>query len=162
MAAAEQGRGTGEAGGLASPLAVMRWMASVNPIFKMLEIEIVEVGTASSRLVMPVTPAVSNTYGVAHGGMVFAFADLCFGFTSNAVTNQKGLSSSAEIHWTASGVVGDRLVGDTVEAWRKGRNGLYDVRIASERTGELVALVHGRIRFIGGEVIDPVTGMPPA
>jgi len=142
------------ASGPTSPLAVMRWMASVNPVFKLLQVEIIEVGERSSRLAMPVTPAFSNTYGVAHGGIVFTFGDTCFGFTANATTNLRALSASAEIHWTASGQVGDRLIGDTTEVWRKGRNGLYDVRITSERTGELVALVHGRMRFIGGAVIE--------
>lgn len=142
------------ANGPMSPLAIMHWMSRRHPVFHLLQMEILQVGENASRLVMPVTPAISNTYGVAQGGIIFTFADICFGFTANATTNLKGLTTQAEIHWTASGLVGDRLIGETTEVWQKGRNGLYDVRVISEKSQELVAIVHGRVRFIGGAVVD--------
>ena len=87
-------------------------------------------------------------------GLIFAFADICFGFTANAAKNQKGVSASAEIHWVSPGIIGDRLIGEAQEVWRKGRNGLYDVRMWNERQGETVAIVHGRMRFVGGTVME--------
>ena len=143
----------GAAGAKPSPLDVMRWMAARNPVFALLKCEILEAREGYTRLAMPVAPAISNTFGVAHGGMLFAFADLCFGFTANAAQNLKGVSSSGEIHWLSSGLVGDRLIGEAKEVWRKGRNGLYDVTITSEQTGEVIAIVHGRMRFVGGPVM---------
>ena len=133
---------------------IVDWMGSVNPVFQLLECEVLEARAGFTRLAMPVTLKISNTFGVAHGGIVFAFADLCFGFTANAAGNVKGVSSSAEIHWLSSGTVGDRLIGTANEVWRKGRNGLYDVQITSEASGAMIALVHGRMRFIGGRVVE--------
>jgi acyl-CoA thioesterase len=103
---------------------------------------------------MPVRREVTNTFGNCHGGITFAFADICFGFTANAARNEKGVSSSAEIHWLAPGLIGDRLVGEAREVWHEGRNALYDVTIKNEHTGTVVAIVHGRMRFVGGRVLD--------
>lgn len=145
---------TGVGASTPTPFAIITWMGSVNPVYQLLGIELIEARPGFTRFVMPVSKDISNTFGVAHGGMVFAFADVCFGFTANATHNTKAVSSSAEIHWLSSGRVGDRLIGETTEVWQKGRNGLYDVRIISETTGELIALVHGRMRFIGGAVVE--------
>lgn len=136
-------------------LDIMRHMAGQNPVFQFLEIEIIEARHGWARFAMPVRSEVTNTFGNCHGGITFAFADICFGFTANAARNEKGVSSSAEIHWLAPGLVGDRLIGEAREVWREGRNGLYDVTITNEHTGTVVAIVHGRMRFVGGRVLEP-------
>lgn len=145
-------------GGPALPAAldIMRYMAAQNPVFQFLRIEILEAVHGRARFAMPVRREVTNTFGNCHGGITFAFADICFGFTANAARNEKGVSSSAEIHWLAPGLVGDRLIGDAREVWHEGRNALYDVTITNEHTGTVVAIVHGRMRFIGGKVM-PIT-----
>lgn len=140
---------------------IVEWMAARNPIFKMMQCEILISEPGFTRLAMPISPDMGNTFGVMHGGMMFAFADLCFGFTANAAQNLKGVSASAEIHWMAPGEVGGRLVGDATEVWRKGRNGLYDVMLKNGEEGDVIAIVHGRMRFIGGPVVvddDAPTG----
>ena len=53
-----------------------------------------------------------------------------------------------------AGQIGDRLIGEAREIWHEGRNGLYDVTIKNEHTGTVVAIVHGRMRFVGGRVLD--------
>ncbi|MEL6290216.1 MAG: hotdog fold thioesterase [Pseudomonadota bacterium] len=140
--------------GYPPPETVMRWMADRNPVFALLDCEIVEVARGRTVLAMPMTDKVMNTFGAMHGGMIMAFADLCFGFTANSAQNERGVSSSAEIHWLAPGVIGDRLIGEATQVWRRGRNGLYDVTLWNERKGDTVAIVHGRMRFIGGAVMD--------
>ncbi|MEO0670816.1 MAG: hotdog fold thioesterase [Pseudomonadota bacterium] len=132
---------------------IVRWMAANNPVFALLKCEIRHASSGRTCLAMPITPELANTFGAMHGGMIFAFADLCFGFTANAAQNVKGVSSSAEIHWLAPGKVGTTLIGDAKETWREGRNGLYDVYLDDEESGEMIAIVHGRMRFIGGEVM---------
>ncbi|MEO1719720.1 MAG: hotdog fold thioesterase [Pseudomonadota bacterium] len=132
---------------------IVAWMASNNPVFKLLQCEIIHAERGATRLAMPIGPDMINTFGAMHGGMIFAFADLCFGFTANAARNIKGVSSSGEIHWLAPGLSGDRLIGDAREVWREGRNGLYDVYLSNEGNGDTVAIVHGRMRFIGGPVM---------
>ena len=140
--------------GIPSAMAIMRHMAGQNPVFQFLQIEILEAQHGRARFAMPVRREVTNTFGNCHGGITFAFADICFGFTANAARNEKGVSSSAEIHWLAPGLIGDRLVGEAREVWHEGRNALYDVTIKNEHTGTVVAIVHGRMRFVGGRVLD--------
>ncbi len=135
------------------PATVVRWMASNNPVFDLLKCEIRHAEPGRTCLAMPIAPEHANTFGAMHGGMLFAFADLCFGFTANAAQNIKGVSSSAEIHWLAPGLVGTTLLGDAREVWREGRNGLYDVHLSDEASGAMIAIVHGRMRFIGGTVM---------
>ncbi|MGF1651155.1 MAG: PaaI family thioesterase [Hyphomicrobiaceae bacterium] len=135
-------------------LDTIRWMAARNPVFQWLGCEIVEASHGRTRLAMPITEKVSNTFGAMHGGLIFAFADLCFGFTANAAENIMGVSASGEIHWLAPGIIGDRLIGEASQVWRKGRNGLYDVKMWNETQGDVVAIVHGRMRFLGGPVIS--------
>ncbi|MEM9029495.1 MAG: hotdog fold thioesterase [Pseudomonadota bacterium] len=137
-----------------SALEIVRWMADRNPAFLELGIEIVAAERGRTRLAMAITPEFANTFDVMQGGLVFTLADLCFGFTANAAQNIRGVSASAEIHWVAPGLIGDRLVAEAVEVWREGRNGLYDVRLWNEANGDTVALVRGKTRFIGGAVID--------
>ena len=129
-------------------------MAARNPVYQLLQCELLEAERGRSVLAMPMTETVGNTFGILHGGLCFAFADLCFGFTANAAENIRGFSSSAEIHWLAPGLVGDRLIGEATEVWRRGRNGLYDVKMWNEKQGDTVAIVHGRMRFVGGPVLD--------
>ena len=100
---------------------------------------------------MPVRREVTNTFGNCHGGITFAFADICFGFTANAARNEKGVSSSAEIH-SLTGQIGDRLIGEAREIWHEAM--ASDVTIKNEHTGTVVAIVHGRMRFVGGRVLD--------
>lgn len=134
-------------------IETVRWMAARNPVFQMYACEVLEAEHGRTRLAMPMLPQVANTFGHLHGGLSFMFADLCFGFTANAAENIKGVSSSAEIHWLAPGIVGDRLIGEAKQVWRAGRNGLYDVTMWNEAQGDVVAIVHGRMRFIGGPVV---------
>ena len=147
-----------------APAEIIAHMARLNPVYEMLDLELLEAARGYSRFAMPITPRLGNTFGNAHGGLVFAFADICFGFTANAARNIRGVSSSAEIHWLAPGLVGERLIGETREVWQKGRNGLYDVKIWSDAQGdgsgmeEVIAIVHGRMRFIGGDVLSTQPG----
>lgn len=133
---------------------IIRWMAERNPAFLELGIEILEAERGRTKLAMPMPTRFANTFSVMQGGLTFTLADFCFGFTANAARNERGVSSSAEIHWLAPGMIGDRLIAEGVEVWRQGRNGLYDVKIWNEKKGDMVAIVHGRMRFIGGTVLE--------
>jgi len=138
-------------------IETVAWMAGRNPVFQMYDCSIVEAEHGRTVLAMPMTEKVANTFGNLHGGLCYMFADLCFGFTANAAENIMGVSSSAQIHWLAPGRIGDRLIGEAKQVWRQGRNGLYDVTMRNEHHGDVVAIVNGRMRFIGGPVvrIDP-------
>ncbi len=135
-------------------LDIVRYMARTNPAFTDLGIEIVEAERGRTKLALPMVSRFANSFDLMQGGLTFTLADLCFGFTANAARNERGVSSSAEIHWLAPGVIGDRLIAEAVEVWREGRNGLYDVKLWNDAKGDMVAIVHGRMRFIGGKVLE--------
>src|SRR5436190_1711865 len=63
-----------------------------------------------------------------HGGMIFALADMTFGFTCNA-HNERAVTAGATIEMLASPKLGDRVISEAHEVYRKGRNALIDVTL---------------------------------
>lgn len=134
--------------------ALKEKMAAVNPMFQWLGIEVVRAGTQSARFAMPVTERHANTFGVCHGGIVFAFADLAFGFTSNA-TGEKAVTASASIEFLKQVPLNVRLIAEVTQTAVSGRNGFYDVVLTIENApDDVVGLVRGRMRLLGGPVVD--------
>jgi acyl-CoA thioesterase len=131
---------------------VMTFMASQNPVYHHMGMEVLEAVPGRSRFAMVVKPEMANTFGTCHGGVIFTLADMSFGWTCNAA-NEKSVTAGASIEMVGPAQVGDRMIADVTEVFRQGRNGLYDVRITIEATGAVVALVRGRMRIVGGPVM---------
>ncbi|UWN50841.1 Acyl-coenzyme A thioesterase PaaI [Alcanivorax sp. ALC70] len=62
------------------------------------------------------------------------------------------MASGCSIEYVAPGKLGDTLTADAREQTRKGRTGVYDVRVTNG-DGELVALFRGKSYKIRGPVI---------
>ena len=141
-----------------SPRDVIAFMGERNAVFRHLQIEVLEAVRGRSRFAMMVRPELTNTFDTLHGGMIFALADMTFGFTCNAA-NERAVTGGASIEMLASPKVGDRVISEAVEVYREGRNCLLDVKLWIERgTGvppTIVAHVRGRMRLIGGKVLEP-------
>ncbi|MDX2289386.1 MAG: hotdog fold thioesterase [Hyphomicrobiaceae bacterium] len=133
------------AGGPDDPLAIMQAMAAVNPVFQSLGVTIVAAGRQRSRFAMTVRPEHTNTFGVCHGGIVFALADLAFGFTCNA-RGQKAMTAGATIEYLAPVPLGAVLIADVEETAVKGRNAFYDVMLSVDDCP--AAIVRGRMRIL--------------
>lgn len=134
--------------------SIMQQMAAINPMFQWLDIRIVRAGIETSCFEMTIAKQHSNTFGIGHGGIVFAFADLAFGFTCNA-RGEKAVTASAAIDFLRPVPLGETLVADVALTELSGRNGFYDVRLylrSDEATA--VGLVRGRMRILGGPVLD--------
>ncbi|MBU2582524.1 MAG: hotdog fold thioesterase [Alphaproteobacteria bacterium] len=128
-------------------------MAAINPVYRWLGIEIEVAGTASARFAMDVKEQHANTFGVCHGGIVFAFADLALGFTCNA-RGERAATASASIEFLKPVPLGDRLVGDVICTALSGRNAYYDVVLSlASAPGVTVGLVRGRMRLTGGPTL---------
>lgn len=127
-------------------------MAARNPIFKHLDVEVRLAERGRSIFAVKLRDDLTNTFGSAHGGVLFTLADLTFGFTCNAL-GERAVTASASIDYLAPSVVGDILVADAREVKRAGRNAYYDVEITNV-DGTVLALVRGRMRIIGGVVIE--------
>ena len=130
--------------------AIKEQMAAINPMYQWLGIELVRAGTKESRFAMVVKEQHANTFGVCHGGIIFAFADLAMGFTCNA-RGEKSVTATAEMDFLRPVPLGDRLVADVRETTISGRNGFYEVMLFLESEPDVaVALLHGRMRIVGG------------
>lgn len=134
-----------------SPLELIEGMALRNPVYRHLGIEVEEARPGYTRFAMTVRHELTNTFGVGHGGIVFTFADMAFGFTCNAM-GERAMTASAAIDYLAPAPVGARLIAEAREVARQGRNAFYDVEIRVEG-GEVIAMVRGRMRLLGGPTL---------
>ncbi len=148
---------TKHAHGKPSPREVIDYMAKRNAVFRLLDIEVLEAERGHSKFAMIVRPELTNTFDTLHGGMIFALADMTFGFTCNA-HNERAVTAGATIEMLHSPKVGDRVISEARETYRKGRNSLVDVTLWIDHgpgePGTIVAHVRGRMRLIGGHLIE--------
>jgi acyl-CoA thioesterase len=91
---------------------------------------------------MRVRDDMTNGFGIAHGGLVFALADTAFAVACNE-DDRVTVSVGAEIDFVRSSVSGELLRATAERRMRRGRRGIYDVTVAGE-AGDVVALFRGR------------------
>lgn len=133
--------------------ALKEAMAAINPVYKWLGIRIELAGTERARFSMQVKDQHANTFGVCHGGIVFAFADLALGFSCNA-RGERAATASATIDFLRPVPLGDRLIADVFCTAISGRNAFYDVELSlASNPGVAVGLVRGRMRVTGGPTL---------
>ncbi|MFJ6001814.1 hotdog fold thioesterase [Arthrobacter sp. NPDC092385] len=118
-----------------------------------------------AQISMTVREEMVNGFGIAHGGIIFAFADTCFALACNdpdagpATGPDAGpdagpatitVASGADINFVAPAFQGQTLtaVGRVVN--RTGRSGIYDIRVTAGST--LIAEFRGRSRTIPNPV----------
>jgi acyl-CoA thioesterase len=140
-----------------SPRDVITHMASRNAVFQHLQIEVLEAERGRSKFALVVRRELTNTFDTMHGGMIFALADMTFGFTCNA-QNERAVTAGATIEMLSSPQVGDRVVSEAREIYREGRNAILDVTLWIDRGADqprtIVAHVRGRMRLVGGKVVE--------
>jgi acyl-CoA thioesterase len=122
---------------------------------KGLGMEIVEIRPGQATLTMTVKPDMVNGQRIAHGGFIFTLADSAFAFACNT-HNQRTVAAEGNITFIRPGKLGDLLVATAREISRRGRSGIYDVRVTA---GDVViAEFRGHSRTVGGTwlpVADP-------
>ena len=106
------------------------------------------IGPGRARMSMQVQKAMVNGQKVCHGGFIFALADSAFGFACNT-HNQRSVSASCSIDYLAPAFVDDRLTAEASEVERRGRRGIYDVKVVNQN-GETVALFRGQSATVKG------------
>lgn len=106
------------------------------------------IAPGEATLSMTVTEAMSNGHGTCHGGYIFTLADSAFAFACNGY-NQRTVAQQAAITYIAPAFIGDRLTARAREVSRKGRGGIYDVRITNQK-GEHVGEFRGHSRTVKG------------
>ncbi|WP_205687802.1 hydroxyphenylacetyl-CoA thioesterase PaaI [Ciceribacter ferrooxidans] len=106
------------------------------------------IAPGEARLSMDITETMSNGHGNCHGGYIFTLADSAFAFACNGY-NQVTVAQNCTITYISPGRIGDRLIAEAREISRKGRSGIYDIRI-SNQSGDLVAEFRGLSRTVKG------------
>ncbi|MHA7261811.1 hydroxyphenylacetyl-CoA thioesterase PaaI [Arthrobacter sp. TMN-37] len=134
-----------------------------------LGIELLEVGEGSARIAMTVRPEMLNGFGIAHGGMLFAFADSAFALACNPASPEPGsasgmqppgtvtVASGADITFLSPARSGEVLTAVAERRASSGRSGLYDITITAHdgATGRPVAEFRGRSRTIPAPARSP-------
>ncbi|WP_209017607.1 hydroxyphenylacetyl-CoA thioesterase PaaI [Roseibium aggregatum] len=113
---------------------------------KGLGIELLKVEPGKAVLTMRVAEHMTNGHGNMHGGFLFALADSAFAFACNSY-NQMTVAQHCSITYIAPGSLGDMLTADAREVSRKGRSGIYDIRVTRE-DGTVLAEFRGHSRTI--------------
>lgn len=106
------------------------------------------IAPGAATLSMTITGDMSNGHGNCHGGYIFTLADSAFAFACNT-HNQITVAQHNSITYINPGRIGDRLTAEAREVSRRGRSGVYDVRVTNQ-TGELVAEFRGLSRSVKG------------
>lgn len=106
------------------------------------------IAPGAATLTMTVTDQMTNGHGTCHGGYIFTLADSAFAFACNSY-NQRAVAQQAAITYIAPAHLGDRLTAQAREVSRKGRGGIYDIRVTNQ-TGDHIAEFRGHSRTIKG------------
>ena len=107
-----------------------------------------QIAPGQATLSMTITDAMSNGHGNCHGGYIFTLADSAFAFACNSY-NQMAVAQHCSITYLIPGRIGDRLTATAREVSRRGRAGLYDIRITNQ-DGAHVAEFCGHSRTVKG------------
>lgn len=115
---------------------------------------LVSVAPGRAELAMPITAAMVNGHGIAHGGFIFTLADSAFAFACNSY-NQRAVAQHCSITYLAPGRLGDVLTARATEASRQGRSGLYDIEVTNQ-SGVMIAIFRGHSRTVKGEFVPGI------
>lgn len=120
-----------------------------------LGISLDHVAPGEATMSMSVLKTMTNGHSTCHGGYIFTLADTAFAFACNTY-NQRTVAQHATITFIAPAFAGDRLIATAREISRKGRGGIYDIRVTSQ-SGETIAEFRGHSRTIKGTLLPETT-----
>lgn len=115
-----------------------------------LGLKVAEYGEGYVRAQMVVREEMLNGFSIAHGGMIFAFADTCFAWACNNPDGDGStvtVTQGADVNFLASPAEGTLLTAIAVRHPSTGRSGLCDVTI-TDGEDRVVAQFRGRFRTI--------------
>lgn len=108
---------------------------------KWLGIQLLDVKDGYSKLQMTLREEMLNGFGIAHGGVTFAFADSAFAFACNS-DGKITVALDVSITFPAAGRAGDILTAEAKAVNRTRRTGLYLIEVKNQHN-ELVGLFKG-------------------
>lgn len=123
-------------------------MTARNAVYKSLAVEVVDIAPRQGVFAMTVRPDHANGADACHGGVVFTFADIAMAMVAISLRG-RAVTAGAQIEFLAPARIGARLLARSTETYCEGRTGHYDVRLTDD-AGTTIALLRGRMRFLGG------------
>jgi acyl-CoA thioesterase len=121
-------------------------MLSLDPYSTWLGMQILEVEVGCVKLGMTIRPEMLNSMGKAHGGITYALADTCFGFTSNT-HGKYAVSIETSINHIEALEAGDYITATCTLDKTKTKVGFNIVEVTKGE--ELVALFKGVVYRTG-------------
>ena len=116
-----------------------------------LGMSLVRVEAGVAVLSMPITQAMVNGHGLAHGGFIFTLADSAFAFACNS-RNQRHVAQQCQVTFLEPGKLGMVLTAEARERQRGDRSGIYDVTVR-DQAGTVIAEFRGHSRSISGTLL---------
>lgn len=126
-------------------------------------IEVLTVSDGHATIRMTLRQEMLNGFGMAHGGMIFAFADTAFALACNPVNPTPAeadsitVAAGVDINFLKPAYRGQVITAVADRRSSAGRSGLYDIQIFAadadaqpsfQKPGELIAEFRGRSRTI--------------
>ncbi len=124
-----------------TPRQIFGTMFAKDAYSQWLGIELISAGLGTCQLRMVIRPEMVNGFGVAHGGITFAFADSAFAFACNS-HGRHAVSIDVSINHLAPVKVGDILTATASEDHVGRTTGLYRIEVHNQDK-KLVALFKG-------------------
>ena len=126
-------------------------------------IEVLALADGHATIRMTLRQEMLNGFGMAHGGMIFAFGDTAFALACNPASPPPGaagtetdsitVASGVDINFLKPAFQGQVITAVADRRSSAGRSGLYDIQIfaadpGTQLPGELIAEFRGRSRTI--------------
>jgi acyl-CoA thioesterase len=116
--------------------------------------EVMELSAGHATIQMTLRPEMLNGFGIAHGGMLFAFADSAFALACNHVDDEGQLldpstitvAAGVDINFLRPAKPGQLITAEAHQRHQSGRSGIYDIHIKAD--GVVVAEFRGRSRTV--------------
>lgn len=126
---------------MATPQEIVNRMMKLDKFSQWLGIEVLEARSGYSKLKMLVRGEMLNAFGIAHGGITFAFADSAFAFACNSL-GKITVALDVSISFPHPVRAGDIIYAEAQQLNETSKTGLYIIEVKNE-AGKLVALFKG-------------------
>lgn len=117
-------------------------------------IEVVSIADGHATITMTLRAEMLNGFGIAHGGMVFAFADTAFALACNPPEGSADtitVASGVDVNFLKPGIPGRLLTAVADVRQHQGRSGLYDIQVLQslpDGGSEVILEFRGRSRTV--------------
>lgn len=134
-----------------NPGSVVEHMMRLDAFSQWMRIEVIEIKEGYSKIKMMMRQEMMNGFNVAHGGVIFSFADSALAFACNN-RNNLSLALECNISFLKQVNVGDELFAETTEIHNGKSTGVYSINIINQNNQQ-VALFKGTCFRTGKNLI---------